>query len=100
MSTNLPEIVVFKDANFGGDSWRTNLDYSWVGSDWNDSISSLIVVSGTWRLYENIDYNRDGGAQSNLLTPGYYPWVEDPAVNMANDSVSSFQVISFDPDGV
>jgi hypothetical protein len=97
VSTNLPEIVLFSDANFGGESWRTNLDYSWVGSGWNDSISSVIVVSGTWRLYENTNYS---GAQSNLLTPGYYSWVEDRAVNIANDSVSSFQVISFEPDGV
>jgi len=26
--------------------------------------------------------------------------VEDPAVNIANDSISSFLVISFEPDGV
>ena len=99
--TDLPEIIVFKDANFGGDSLRTNLDYLYVGDDWNDSISSLIVVAGTWQLYENANFNQpDGGASSNLLTPGYYSWVEDPVVNMANDSVSSFQVISFTPDGV
>ena len=95
--TNLPEIVVYKDANFGGDSFRTNLDYTYVGDDWNDSISSVIVVSGTWQLYENADF---GGAKSNLLTPGYYAWVEDPGVTIANDSISSFQVISFEPDGV
>ncbi len=99
--TDLPEIIVFKDANFGGDSFRTNLDYLYVGDNWNDSISSLIVVAGTWQLYENSNFNQDGGgASSNLLTPGYYPWVEDPTVNMANDSISSFQVISFNPDGV
>jgi beta/gamma crystallin len=95
--TNLPEIVVYSDANFGGASFRTNLDYTYVGDDWNDSISSLIVVSGTWQLHEHADF---GGAKSNLLTPGYYAWVEDPAVNIANDSISSFQVISFEPDGV
>jgi Beta/Gamma crystallin len=97
MSTNLPEIVVFKDANFHGDEWRTNLDYTWVGSDWNDTISSIIVVSGTWQFYTDANY---GGEHSNLLTPGYYPWVQDPSVNIANDSISSFQVISFEPEGV
>ncbi len=97
MATDLPEVVVFKDANFGGDSWRTNLDILYTGDYWNDTISSIIVVSGTWQFYEHSNY---GGARSNALTPGYYPWVEDPSVNIANDSISSFQVLSFLPDGV
>lgn len=94
---SLPEIVVYKDANWGGDEWRTNLDYSYVGDNWNDTISSIIVVSGTWQFYENANFNVDGGASSNLLGPGYYSFVENPEVNIANDSISSFQVISFDP---
>ena len=95
--TDLPEVVVFSDINFGGGEWRTNLDVSYVGDGWNDSISSIIVVSGTWQFFENSNFE---GARSNLITPGYYPWVEDPAVNIANDSISSFVVVSFNPDGV
>jgi hypothetical protein len=91
---SLPEIVVYFDANYGGNEWRTNLNYTNVGSDWNDQISSIIVVSGTWVFYENTNY---GGAKSNPLTPGYYSYVENSNVNIANDSISSFQCISVDP---
>jgi hypothetical protein len=90
----LPEVVVYKDANWGGDNFRTNLDILYVGDDWNDSISSIVVVSGTWQFFENSNY---GGASSNPIGPGYYNFVENPNVNIANDSVSSFKVISFDP---
>ena len=91
---SLPEVVVYTDANFGGNEWRTNLNYSWVGSSWNDCISSIVVVSGTWVFYENANY---GGAQSNPLGPGYYSWVESSDVNIANDSISSFKCVSVDP---
>jgi len=91
---SVPEIVVFQDIDFGGDEWRTNLDYTYVGSSWNDEISSIIVVSGTWQFYENASY---GGAFSRALGPGYYPFVEDDFVNIANDSISSFKVVSFTP---
>jgi hypothetical protein len=60
-------------------------------------VSSLIVVSGTWLLYEHANF---AGVVSNALTPGYYPWVEDGSVNMANDSISSFKVIDWRPDCV
>ena len=42
---SVPEVVLYSDGSFGGDEWRTNLNYSWVGSDWNDSISSFQCVS-------------------------------------------------------
>jgi hypothetical protein len=87
----LPEVEVFRDANFGGGSWRTSLNYTYVGDDWNDSISSIVVYSGTWQFYEHGNY---GGARSNPLGPGRYPWVEDPTVNMTNDTISSFQCIA------
>jgi hypothetical protein len=90
----LPEIVVYFDANWGGAEWRTNLDYLYVGDDWNDQISSIVVVSGTWQLFEHANF---GGAASNLLGPGYYSFVENPDVNMANDSISSFKAVSARP---
>jgi len=97
MSTNLPEVQVFTDANFGGDDFRTNLDITFVGSKLNDEISSIIVISGTWQFYTDSNF---GGAASNPLTPGYYSFVGDPAVGIPNDTISSFQVLSFEPDGV
>lgn len=90
-----PEIVVFEDVNFGGSEWRTNLDYSYVGDDWNDSISSVIVISGTWQFFENANF---GGA-STVVGPGYYSFVENQPFNMTNDTISSFRVVSWDPQG-
>jgi Beta/Gamma crystallin len=91
---SVPEVVVFQDIAFGGDEWRTNLNYTYVGSSWNDEISSIIVVSGTWQFYSDADY---GGSFSRAIGPGYYPFVEDEFVNIPNDSISSFQVVSFEP---
>ena len=82
----LPEVVVYWDANWGGDSFRTNLDINYVGDEWNDQISSIVVVSGTWQFFENANF---GG--------GYYSFVENSDVNIANDSISSFKIVSFDP---
>jgi len=95
----LPEVVVYKDANFMGDTWRANLPPGWgwnyVGDDWNDTISSVVVVSGTWQFFENAAF---GGA-STTVGPGYYTFVENPAFNFPNDSISSFQCVSDQPQG-
>jgi Beta/Gamma crystallin len=87
-----PEVVLYKDANFGGDSWRTNLGYSYVGDSWNDTISSMIVVSGTWQFWRDGNY-QGVGDQPWILGPGYYSWVEN--VGIPNDTISSFLPIAW-----
>jgi len=89
----VPEIVVFSGVDFQGEQLRTNLSGN-VSSQWNDKISSIIVVSGTWQFFEHKDY---GGASSKPLTPGYYHWVEMPQVGMKNDTISSFKYLSTPP---
>jgi hypothetical protein len=85
----LPEVIVFKDINFGGDSWRINLSYSYVGSAWNDSISSIIVLSGTWTFCLNA--GPPGPSNPNwTLGPGYYSWVENYGI--PNDSISAIYI--------
>ena len=67
-----PEIVVFQDINFGGAEWRTNLGYSYVGDDWNDKISSVIVISGTWQFFEhaNPSYSLHGrDSKTGMVQP-------------------------------
>jgi len=91
----LPEVIVFWDINFGGESWRTNLNYSYVGGHWNDQISSIIVVSGTWQFWRNANFQPGAGDRDWILGPGYYPWVE--ASGIPNDQISSFGVRSFGP---
>lgn len=86
--THLPEIVVYEHADFAGAEWRTNLSYSYVGDDWNDKISSIIVVSGRWEFYVDANLQTLAGT----LDPGYYRFVAD--VGIPNDSISSFRAIA------
>jgi hypothetical protein len=100
----LPEIEVFSDAGFEGNSWRFNWppDWGWtyVGDDWNDTISSVIILSGQWQFFENATNFNDGqGGASVTLGPGYYSYVEDSAFNMANDSISAILCVSDQPEG-
>lgn len=82
---HLPEVVLYEHRGYGGREWRTNLSYVYVGDWWNDKVSSIIVVSGTWRFFEHRDY----GGRHWDLGPGYYEWVE--AVGIPNDLISSFR---------
>lgn len=96
----LPEVVVYKDSNFNNNSdWRFNLPpgwgYSYVGDDWNDTISSVVVISGTWQFFEHAGFN---GAFTTV-GPGYYKFVEDPQFNMQNDTISSILCIDDQPQG-
>ena len=100
MTFIFPEVVVYRDADYGGGDWRTNLtQVKYVGDSWNDCISSIVVVSGTWTFYADADFNAGeaGGGIQKTLGPGYYPWVE--AEDIPNDTISSFQCISWDPQG-
>ena len=80
----LAEIVIYEHVNWGGASAQTSLNWSVVGSWWNDRISSIVVLGGVWRLYEHRDY----GGQSWDYGPGQY-------AQIPNDIVSSFKLISF-----
>jgi hypothetical protein len=64
-----PELVVYSDKNFQGESWRTNLSYSFVGDHWEYMTSSVIVVSGIWEFWSEVDYTGD----CCKLGQGYYP---------------------------
>jgi hypothetical protein len=95
-----PAIQVFADAGFvplGGVSISLppGWGYSYVGDEWNDIISSVIVYSGTWQFFENAGF---GGA-SATVGPGWYPFVEDPQFNMRNDTISSIACVSDQPQG-
>ena len=90
----LPEIVIYTDKDFQGESLRTNLDSN-LGSAFNDKISSIVVVSGTWQFFRHADYGKDPGDADWILTPGKYPWVG--AVGIPNDQITSFRAVSDTP---
>jgi hypothetical protein len=75
--------VVYWDANFGGESMRSQGDISYVGNHWNDQISSIRVLSGFWEFYWDADYR----GEVLRLGPGNYPYVGDHW----NDQISSFR---------
>ena len=97
----LPQIIVFKDAEFpfGDQTFSISLPpgwgYNYVGDGWNDSISSVIVLSGTWQFFENAGFQ---GAMSQV-GPGFYTFVENQPFNMQNDSISSLRCIDWNPQG-
>jgi hypothetical protein len=97
----MPTIIVFKDADFPfGDETFTislppNWGYNYIGDHWNDSISSVIVLSGTWEFREHA--NRQG-AQATV-GPGWYTYVENAPFNMTNDTISSLYCVDDQPQG-
>jgi Beta/Gamma crystallin len=87
-SFRLPQVQIFEHIDFGGHTAITSLNWYYVGDWWNDKISSLVVISGTWRFYEHWHYE----GRYWDLSPGYYRWVVDAGI--PNDIISSFQVIA------
>ena len=82
------KVIVYEDFNFEGENLDTTFDTRYVGDQFNDKISSIKIESGTWRFYE--DSNYEGRYWD--LEPGEYSWVED--VGIPNDLMSSFKQVN------
>ena len=96
-----PDVVVFKDKNFKGEQLRTPFCIESFGKYWNDSISSVIIIRGTWVFYENSSFNEDKHGAVVTVGPGYYSFVEDPSFGgsgMKNDTISSMAPIAAEPE--
>ena len=79
------QVCFFSDINYGGNSMCTSASSSWVGSAWNDVISSVKVSAGTQVvLYGDINY---GGSALTLTadTPSLVP-------SGFNDVTSSYKI--------
>jgi Beta/Gamma crystallin len=86
------EVILFTDGNFAGQhrhvlNAEPNLDTG-SGVNFNDAISSIVVVSGNWKFFRNPDYDDDYPV---VLGPGSYPSVTD--VSISNDDMSSLTVV-------
>ena len=96
----MAEIVLYVDANFGGlhtHLYETTADFtqlalggvgSGIGGNWNDKVSSFVIVSGRWQSFRDINFQVP---QGTVLGPGIYPWVE--ALGIDNDSMSSVRLV-------
>eukprot|EP00808_Paulinella_micropora_P029593 g7498.t1 len=57
LASQVGSAIFYKDANYGGGSLPLTSSSSWLGSTWNDQISSLRVpTGGSVTLYEHSDY--------------------------------------------
>lgn len=83
---SLPEVVVYHEHDYGGESYRTNLNFRRMSREFNDKISSIVVVRGTWRFYRDANYMGDYWD----LDAGYYP-----SIGSVSDVISSFQCIKY-----
>jgi hypothetical protein len=108
-----PRIELFWDKNFGtagkscGSVQFSGVAVSYVGDCFNDQASSLKVYSGTWRLYQDINFNHgsDGAPIQDYIDvgPGSYGYIGDigfkdqQAGDHWNDSLTSLQPVACDP---
>lgn len=90
-------IKLFKDRNFGGPSRVLHAaEASLYNLDFNDEVSSIIVIEGEWELYRDVNYEGPqwgpvtptGGPQGNGLYPDSTDWKAD------NDNLSSLKPTS------
>ena len=79
-------VCFYADANYGGDSICATADSSWIGSTWNDRISSVKVQAGyEIDLYADINY---GGSVVKLTANN-----ADLTSVGFNDTASSYHLI-------
>ena len=79
-------VCFYADANYGGDSFCASADSSWVGTTWNDRVSSVKVQAGyEVDLYADVNY---GGGVLKLTANN-----ADLAASSFNDAASSFHLI-------
>jgi hypothetical protein len=85
----VPHIILFSDAGFHGAHKHVS-ETTFFLDDFNDVLSSFIILEGTWKFFENAGWDGQTGPDGGL-GPGVYPWVGN--VGIANDAVSSLQLV-------
>jgi hypothetical protein len=88
LDRRLPEVEVFEHRDFNGDHWRTSFGYSYVGDDWQDRISSIIVYSGFFQFFEDVNFG-SSTFEPVTLGVGQYAFVEDFGIR--NDTITSWK---------
>lgn len=91
----MSKIIVFKAVNLGGDALAINgADPNLAPQGWNDQISSLIVLKGTWELFNAANYKStvwkvsdSGGPTGDGVYPDWIDW------GGTNDTISSLKPV-------
>jgi beta/gamma crystallin len=84
----LPQIIAFEGAELTGDHTHVVGDIRRLGT-WDNSISSLIILSGTWEFFDDDDFT---GTKMATLGPGVYPRVTEKGLK--DNSISSIRLVS------
>jgi Beta/Gamma crystallin len=85
-SGEIPQIIAFDNENFLGDHTHLFGNMKDLGK-WGNSISSLIILSGTWEFFDDEDFK---GTNMGTLGPGMYANVTDKGIK--NNSISSVRL--------
>lgn len=91
-SGEIPQIVVFDNENFLGDHMHIFGNMKDLGK-WGNSISSMIILSGTWEFFDEEDFK--GTKMGGNLGPSMYADVA--AKGLKNNSISSIRLVSPTP---
>src|SRR5262249_11807904 len=88
MADRFHHLILFDDKSFGGSHkhvFRSIADLD----DFNETVSSFAVLSGTWQHFRDPQF---GGAYGSVFAPrvGGYAWVKDYDID--NDSISSVRL--------
>jgi hypothetical protein len=84
----MPQIIAFDKKNFEGDHTHIFGDMPKL-DNWNNSISSMIILSGTWEFFDG--QNLEGKAMAKL-GPGRYTDVTQHGIK--DNSISSIRLVS------
>jgi hypothetical protein len=84
----IPQMVAFDHENFLGDHTHVFGNMKELGK-WDNSISSMVILSGTWEFFDEEDFK---GTKMATLGPGVYPKVT--AKGIKDNSISSIRLVS------
>jgi Beta/Gamma crystallin len=85
---DMPQIIAFDNENFLGDHTHVLGNMKDLGK-WGNSISSMVILSGTWDFFDDEDFK---GTKITTLGPGMYPRVADKGIK--DNSISSIRLAS------
>ena len=91
----IPQAIVFEDINMTGSHTHLFMSSPDLGTSdkfWNDKISSLVILYGTWTFYENAVGDTSGSNKYVTLNPGIYPDITKEG--LGDNSISRVQLAS------
>jgi hypothetical protein len=97
MPDRFHQIVVFENANFEGSHKHIFRSLPYIGDDLNDKTSSFAVLGGAWSLYKDSNYQN---VQGGVFAPRVRGYASVTDYEVANDAVSSLELVDDDPRSV